>query len=113
MGMSTPSHYNAVDLEKYKTASPKYDWKVSKTVRLQPLKRTPAGEGELSPVGYKAEDVFKKITNSSPRYSYGKEKGGSFISSYEKGKAFVPSPASYNLDSAYKNITIGARRGYK
>lgn len=30
-GLSTPSHYNPVDLEKYKTSSPKYDWKVSKT----------------------------------------------------------------------------------
>ena len=34
MGMNTPSHKDVVDFEKYRTRSPKYDWKISKTVRI-------------------------------------------------------------------------------
>ena len=114
MGMSTPSHYNSIDLDKYKNTSPKYDWKVSKTVRIQPLKKTAAGAPETSPNSYKAdESLQKKVLNQSPRYSYPKEKNKSFIQKHQTDKAFVPGPNKYNLDKAYDRITIGARRGYK
>ena len=78
--MSSPSHYKEIDLDKYKTSSPKFDWKVSKTVRISPLKRTPKEMPEVSPVAYNAEEslqkrVFKKVQ----AYSYSKEKGKSFI----------------------------------
>ena len=79
MGQSTPSHYNSVAMEKYKNASPSFDWKVSKTVRIKPLTKTPAGTGEVSPSTYKPDESHKKTVTSSPRYSYPKEKGKSFI----------------------------------
>ena len=114
MGMATPSHIKPVDLEKYKTSSPKFDWKVSKTVRIQPLKPTPKGEPEVSPVAYNPEESLKKrIYTSVQTYSYSKEKGKSFIQQYSHSKRHVPSPDSYNMDAAYSRITIGARRGYK
>ena len=78
--MSSPSHYNSLDLEKYKTSSPKFDWKVSKTVRISPLKRTPKDVAEVSPVAYNPEDSLKKrVFTSVQTYSYSKEKGKSFI----------------------------------
>lgn len=113
MGMSSPSHYNSIDLDKHKTTSPKYDWTKTKTVRIQPLKKTPAGQAEVSPQTYSPDVSLDKIGQSSPRYSYAKEKGKSFIENYNKKKAFVPAPSAYNVDKAYAVITIGARRGYK
>ena len=59
MGMSSPSHHNPVNLEVVKSRSPKFDWKTSKTVRIKPLKKTAAGEGETSPVTYNALDGLK------------------------------------------------------
>lgn len=83
MGMNTPSHYNKIDNEKYKTRSPKYDWKISKTIRIQPLKRTPKDQAEVSPSTYKPEDSLqKRIFTSEPKYSVGREKGKSFIDRY-------------------------------
>ena len=114
MGQSTPPHYNSIDLDKFKTSSPKYDWKISKTVRISPLKKTPASKPEVSPNSYRADVALKnKIHTSEPRYSYPKEKGRSFIQKYQKDKAFVPAPNSYDIDRAKKYITLGARRGYK
>jgi hypothetical protein len=82
MGMSSPSHYNSIDLDKHKASSPKYDWTKTKTVRIQPLKKTPAGQAEVSPHAYKADASLDAIQTSSPRYSYGREKGKSFIETY-------------------------------
>ena len=56
---------------------------------------------------------MKQVKTSSPRFSYPKEKGKSFITNYQKQKSFVPSPSYYNTDKAFNIITIGARRGYK
>ena len=84
MGLSTPSHIKPVDLEKYKTSSPKFDWKLSKTVRISPLKKTPKDIAEVSPVAYNPEDALKKrVFTSVQTYSYSKEKGKSFISQYQ------------------------------
>ena len=33
-GMNTPPHKDVIDMERYKTRSPKFDWKISKTVRI-------------------------------------------------------------------------------
>jgi hypothetical protein len=112
-GHATPSFYNPIELEKVKNSSPKYDWKLSKTVRIQPLKKTPAGNSETSPHSYNTETAKQKVGQTSPRYSYGKEKGKSFIQAYQASKSWVPAPSAYNLDKAYNRITIGARKGYK
>jgi len=77
LGMASPSAYNSIDLDKFKTSSPKYDWKISKTVRMTPLKKTPASKPEVSPMSYRPDE--KIILTSEPRYSYPKEKGKSFI----------------------------------
>lgn len=53
MGMSTPHSYNAMDMDKLKRTSPKHDWKVSKTKRIEPLKRTAKDQPETSPSTYK------------------------------------------------------------
>ena len=83
MGMSSPSHYNSIDLDRYRKTSPKYDWKVSKTVRISPLKKTPAGQGETSPNSYKVDEALKaKVHKQSPRYSF-KPKGKNFIARYQ------------------------------
>ena len=114
MGQSTPSHYNSIDLDRFKCTSPKYDWKISKTVRISPIKKTPKEVGEISPSTYKPDESLKKrIFNNPPNYSYPREKGKSFIERYQKSKAFLPAPSHYNTDKAYSVITIGARRGYK
>ena len=113
MGQSTPPHYNSIDLDKFKTTSPKYDWKISKTVRISPLKKTPAFKPEVSPMSYKAIEGKRYVNHSQPRYSYPKEKGKSFIEKSQKDKAFVPAPNSYDIDKAKKIVTLGARRGYK
>lgn len=82
-GLSSPSFYDSVDLEKYKKSSPKYDWKASKTQRITPLKKTPASLPEVSPMSYKAEEVLKKkIQPTVLTYSYSKEKERSFIARY-------------------------------
>lgn len=58
-GQSTPSFHNPIDLDKYKKTSPKFDWKASKSVRIQPAKKTPAGASETSPHSYKFDGAFK------------------------------------------------------
>ena len=69
-GKSTPSVYNLSNMEKYKTAAPSYDWKISKTIRIQPLKKTPADRSEVSPSSYKYDESLKKrIFTSEPKYS--------------------------------------------
>ena len=79
-GKATPAVYNLTNMENYKNAAPKYDWKISKTVRIKPLKKTPADRHEVSPTSYRAdESLAKKVFSSEPKYSYGKEKGRSFI----------------------------------
>ena len=55
MGMNSPSHYNSIDLDKHKNTSPKYDWNKSKIVRIPQLKKTPAGQPEVSPSSYNVE----------------------------------------------------------
>ena len=112
-GAEVPSFYNPIELEKVRNSSPKYDWKISKVKRITPLTKTPAGESETSPHSYNIDSSKNRTQKSSPRYSYGKEKGKSFINNYSKQHAWVPGPAAYKLDSAYNKITIGARRGYK
>ena len=83
MGQSSPSHYNSIDLDKYKRTSPKYDWKVSKTVRIAPLKKNAKDVPETSPSTYKADECLKrKVFANSPYYSYPREKGKSFIARY-------------------------------
>jgi hypothetical protein len=59
--MSSPSHYNSIDLDKHKNSSPKYDWKISKSLRIKPLKRTAAGVPEVSPAAYKPDESLKKL----------------------------------------------------
>ena len=114
MGHNTPSFYNSIEMDKYKRTSPKYDWKVSKTKRIEPLKRTAKDQPETSPSTYKPDESLKaRVLQSSPRFSYPKEKGKSFIARYQAQKAFVPAPCAYNTDAAYSKVTIGARRGYK
>lgn len=114
MGLATPSFYNSVNLENYKTSSPKHDWKISKQVRIKPLKRTPAGQAEVSPAAYKPdESLKKKIFASVPTNAFCKEKGKSFIAEYQTKKKWVPAPNNYDVDKAYTRITIGARKGYK
>lgn len=69
-GKSTPSVYNLSNMEKYKTAAPSCDWKISKTIRIQPLKKTPADRSEVSPSSYKYDESLKKrIFTSEPKYS--------------------------------------------
>ena len=108
-----PSFYTPIELEKIRNSSPKYDWKISKSKRITPLAKTPAGMSETSPHSYDLEPSKRRTEKSSPRYSYGKEKDKSFINNYYKSKAWVPGPGNYKVDSAYNRITIGARRGYK
>ena len=85
MGLSTPHAYNSLDLDKFKTSSPKYDWKVSKTIRISPLKKTAKDKPEVSPNSYKPDVALKsRVYTSEPRYSYPKEKGKSFIERYSK-----------------------------
>ena len=82
-------------------------------MRIHPLKKTPKDEAETSPHSYNSDVAKMKMGQASPRYSYGKEKGKSFIQAYEKSKKWVPSPHAYNTEKAFAKITIGARRGYK
>ena len=49
-------------MEKIKTNSPKYDWKISKTVRIHPLKKTPKDVAETSPHSYNP-DVSKSYVS--------------------------------------------------
>ena len=77
------------------------------------MKRTAAGQPEVSPSSYKAIEGKKYVHTSESRYSIPKEKGRSFIQKVQKDKAFVPAPNSYNLDKGKNFITLGARKGYK
>lgn len=113
-GNSSPAHYGTVELERFKTSSPKYNWNQSKVVRIKPLKKTPADQPETSPSIYKHEESFKKrIATRMPCYSTPREKGKSFIQRYQAQKAHIPSPSFYHIEKADKIVTIGARRGYK
>ena len=112
-GYSTPSFYNPIAMEKIRNCSPKHDWNKSKTVRIQPLKKTAAGQTEVSPHTYNPDTADKRVYKASPRFSYGKEKGKSFINAYSSSKSWVPAPSAYNTDKAFGRITIGARRSYK
>ena len=83
MGMSSPFSYNSMDLDKLKRTSPKHDWKVSKTKRIEPLKRTPKDQPEISPSTYKPDEALqKRVYTNSPKFSYPREKGKSFIQRY-------------------------------
>lgn len=83
MGMSTPHSYNAMDMDKLKRTSPKHDWKVSKTKRIEPLKKNAKDQPETSPSTYKPqESLEKRVYSSSPKFSYPREKGKSFIQRY-------------------------------
>lgn len=80
MGQASPSFYNTVNMERYKRSSPKYDWKLSKEVRIKPLKKTPAGQPEVSPVAYRPDESLKKrVFESGQANLFSKEKGKSFI----------------------------------
>lgn len=92
MGQNTPSHYNATDLEKYRTSSPKYDWNKSKTIRMHPLKKTPASKAEVSPASYKPDQSAKSFYKAVPMNTFTKEKGKSFMMKLEKDKKLVPGP---------------------
>ena len=113
MGLSSPSHYNSIEMDRLKTSSPKFDWKISKTVRISPLKKTAAGQPEVSPSSYKNDAAKDKIGAKAIAFTYSKDKKKSFVARYEAQKKFLPSPCAYNVDAAYSKITIGARKGYK
>ena len=83
MGHASPSHYTPIDLQKIRKSSSSFDWKVSKSKRFHPLVKTPAGMSETSPFSYKPDESLKaRVYNTSPKYTYPKEKGKSFISAY-------------------------------
>ena len=72
------------NLEKYKRTAPSYDWKISKTVRIKPLTKTPKDRCEVSPTSYKPDEALKKkVFTKEPMYSYGKEKAKNFIDRYK------------------------------
>ena len=107
-GMSSPSHYNSVDInlikQKYRTAriykpkAEKGDWKVVQN-------------NSPSPVTYDFEKLKQMkrglncVINKSPKTN--------FTDIEIKNRKNSPGVGRYNPEEADRRITIGARRGYK
>ena len=110
-GMTSPSHYNAVNLnlikQKYRTTriyKPKTDapadWKPKRT-------NAPA-------VGSYENDKARAMTErSAVKVSINREAKTSFLDANIRKSKNVPGVGKYNVEAAEKRITIGARRGYK
>lgn len=105
-GEQTPSHYNAIPLDKIRPRIPNFTQK-SKVERFGTLKDSP------SPCSYSPDDLKTSARTLSPRIKFSKEPVVTFMQRHLKNKAFMPSAVQYNPDSGLKLTTLGASRGYK
>lgn len=72
--MSTPSHYNAINLEKIKSRMPVYSQN-SKLVRFKPILKVDLP----SPASYETNDRRLSYRNNSPKTKFGKSKADNYI----------------------------------
>ena len=104
-GISSPSHYNAIDLNKVKERSMSPNLK-TKLVRFPPSKKV-----DLGPSLYKPSESL--TTHKNPNYSTDKSPKVNFIAKYTKLKNFVPSPNTYHPELADRIMTKGLGKSYK
>lgn len=105
MGLSTPPHYNAIDLNKVKERSLSPIMK-HKEVRFPPPKKV-----EIGPGLYKPSENLTRF--KYPIYSCEKSPRNNFVVKYTKLHSFVPSPNTYHPELADRVVTLGARKSYK
>lgn len=109
--MSTPSHYDAIDLDKIKNKVPfpKY-WKPIKedfkTNRIAKIEK----DSSPSCCTYEENDAFYKVSIDSPiKWPANKAKRITYVEEQAKRKNFIPSPAAYRPEDAVRNTSIGLR----
>lgn len=105
--MNTPSHYNSIDLDRVKNRTLSY--------RIQkPVDKPKEGKNNSpGPHTYKWEENFDKTQGTVIRYGIPSGKKQSFTDYEIKKTKIVPGVGKYNITTADKIITLGARRGYK
>lgn len=103
--MTTPSHYEAINIERIKNRAP-ITKLLDKTVRFPERPKVDMAPTLYSPVG-------TLVQTASPRLTFAKVKRNNFVERYTKLKSLVPAPTAYNPEKAEKYVTIGARRSYK
>jgi hypothetical protein len=105
MGLSTPSHYNPIDLNKVKERS------LSPLMKQKEVRFPPAKKVEMGPGIYKPSENLTKF--KYPIYSCEKSPRNNFVARYTKVHSFVPSPNTYHPELADRVITKGVHKSYK
>lgn len=108
--MSTPSHYNAVDLNLIKSRT--IQWKIQKPKDAKPDNKIQKNNSP-SPFSYNRENSIDKTQRTNISYGIPKEKKQTFTDFEIKKTKIVPGIGKYDITKADKVVTLGARRGYK
>ena len=109
-GLSSPSHYNSVDIHVikqknrtariYKPTTEKDDGKLKK-------------DNSLSPCSYSIDKAVDLVGKKSIKCYINKEAKTSFLDRRIKVGKNIPGVGRYNVEEAMKRVTLGARRGYR
>lgn len=105
--MTTPSHYQSVDLDRIKNRTISY--KIQKP--KDPVKAVK--DNSPNPHTYSKEVAFDKTQRTNIQYGIPKGNKQSFTDYEIKKTKIVPGVGKYHIEKADKVITLGARRGYK
>ena len=109
-GMTTPSHYNAVDLNLIKNRT--LATKIQKPKDAKPDNKLHK-DNSPSPFHYRKEDSIDKTQRTNISYGVPKGPKQSFTDFEIKKTKIVPGIGKYDITKADRVLTLGARRGYK
>lgn len=109
-GLSSPSHYEAAKLEKYKMPR-EINWtiKASKKKRFEKIEQN----NSPSPMTYKNDEAFDKLTHKNRSFVVPKQKMINYFERVIKNKSGIPSVGQYDIPKADAFITKGARTSYR
>ena len=105
--MTTPSHYQSVDLDRIKNRIISY--KITKAPEIKKAVK----DNSPNPHTYTKEVAFDKTQRTNIQYGIPKGKTMGFTDYEIEKTKIVPGVGKYNIEKADKVITLGARRGYK
>ena len=110
IGMSSPSHYPAIDMDKMRSRT--LATKIYKP-KGGPGDNRIVKENSPNPHTYRKEDAFDKTQSTNIKYGIPKGPKKSFTDAVVKQAAKVPGIGKYDITKADKVITLGARKGYR
>lgn len=110
IGMSTPSHYPAIDMDKLKNRT--LATKIYKP-KNGPGDNRIVKENSPNPHTYRKEDAYDKTQSTNIKFGIPKGPKKSFTDNVVKSASKVPGIGKYDITKADKVITLGARRGYR